>query len=307
MSTLYVIGNGFDLHHELPTSLVGFREFSKYSAFHRLYENGVFKMLADQSPDDHWNQLEQNLANFDVDELIELASQYYSDDPHENQFVYEVETSIDAITTGLTEALHNYLAVAEKKAVRPERFLRLDTNAHFISFNYTDTLERIYKIPSDRICYIHGKLNSPVGIVIGHAMKQSSVEPRPPIDLTSFTEEEMDAFADSYSPDYERAILEAHEYFRRSYKDTDACIKDSHSFLQSLSDIDNVIILGHSLAEIDQIYFEHINQNAGTKCKWWATYFPCSQKDVMFKRLEEIVGESNRINVFEMSQLTIAN
>jgi hypothetical protein len=53
MSTLYVIGNGFDLHHELPTSLVGFREFSKYSAFHRLYENGVFMMFADQSSDDH--------------------------------------------------------------------------------------------------------------------------------------------------------------------------------------------------------------------------------------------------------------
>jgi hypothetical protein len=185
--------------------------------------------------------------------------------------------------------------------------LRLDKSALFISFNYTNTLERIYNIHSDRICYIHGKLNSPVGIVMGHAMKQSSFEPRPPIDLTSFTEEEMDAFAESYSPDYESAIIEAHEYFGRSYKDTDACMKASGSFLQSLSDIDNVIILGHSLAEIDQIYFEYINQNAATKCLWWATSFPRSQKDAMFERLEEIVGDSNRINVFEMSQLTIAS
>lgn len=83
MSTLYIIGNGFDRHHGLPSSFKGFRDYSKHSDFHRLYENGVFMMLAGQDLDDHSNKLEQNLANFDVDELIEQAKEYYDDDPHE--------------------------------------------------------------------------------------------------------------------------------------------------------------------------------------------------------------------------------
>ncbi|CAK2108425.1 hypothetical protein VCRA2122O12_700001 [Vibrio crassostreae] len=29
MNKLYIIGNGFDLHHGLPTSLTGFRNYSE--------------------------------------------------------------------------------------------------------------------------------------------------------------------------------------------------------------------------------------------------------------------------------------
>lgn len=121
MGTLYVVGNGFDLHHELPTSLAGFRNYAKNSVLSRLYENGVFMMLATQNLEMHWNNLEENLANLDVDELIEQKSEYYDDDPHENQFLYEVETAIDAMTSGLTQELSNYLIKAENDVVAADR------------------------------------------------------------------------------------------------------------------------------------------------------------------------------------------
>lgn len=307
MNTLYIIGNGFDLHHGLPTSFQGFREYSKFSNFHRLYENGVFMMLADQSLAEHWNKLEQNLANFDVNDLIEQAKEYYDEDPHENQFLYEVKTAIDSITTGLVTELHNYLSKAEAQPATPNTFLALDTSARFINFNYTNTLERIYNIPSHNICYIHGKLHSSSSIVIGHGMVDPAYEPKPSIDFSKLSEDEFQAYVDEYSQDYEDAVSEAYEYFKISYKDTEACLEAASGFLQELAVIDNVIILGHSMAEIDQIYFYYINQIVRPTCRWWASYYLSSEKTTMLECLEEIVGDYNRINVFELCQLLVSN
>lgn len=304
MNKLYIIGNGFDLHHGLPTSLSGFRNYSKYSAFHTLYENGVFMMNADQTLNEHWEHLEANLANFDMDELIERMNQYYDDDPHENQFVYEVENAIYKLTKGLSEDLNEYLSLAENYPVEQDKILNLDSSARFLCFNYTNTLERIYNISPEHICYIHGKLNTPeMPIVMGHGMKTYECKPQPGIDVSTLSEEEMDAFFDSYSADYECAIHEAYEYFRRSYKDTDACIKASRAFLQSLSDTDKIVILGHSLGEIDKSYFDYINEIVGPNCQWWASYYQSSQKDVIYQRLDEIVEDEKRMNLLEVSQL----
>lgn len=60
--------------------------------------------------------------------------------------------------------------------------------------------------------------------------------------------------------------------------------------------------LRHSLAEIDLVYFECINQLVGNKCRWWATYYPSSEKESIYDRLEMIVGDKARVNVLEMSQ-----
>ena len=303
MGTLYIIGNGFDLHHGLTTSLKGFRDYSKSSVFGHLYENGVFMMQADQDPIQHWNNLEENLANLDIDELIEQKSEYYDDDPHKNEFLYEVEKAIDAITSGLVQELSNYLIKAERESIVADSLLELDTNAYFINFNYTNTLERVYGVKNENICYIHGKLNSQSEIVIGHAMKDSGYIPEPKIDISTWPEEAKEAYINAYSPDYESALEHAHSYFKRSYKDTDSCLAYASNFLESLCGIDKVIILGHSLAEIDQVYFEDINRKVGKDCLWWASCYSMSEKRGIFERLEMIVGEKNRICVFELSQL----
>ena len=305
MGTLYVIGNGFDMHHGLPTSLAGVRDYAKDSAFGRLYENGVFMMLAHQKLEVHWNNLEENLANLDVDELMEQKREYYDDDPHENQFLYEVEVAIDAITLGLVQELCSYLIKAEKQDVEADKQLRLDTNARFLSFNYTNTLERIYAIPSENICYIHGNLNNQAGVVIGHAMKDSDYKPEPKVDMSTWPEEVIEAYTDAYSQDYESALESAHSYFKKSFKDSGDCLTLASDFFYPLRDIDNVIILGHSLAEIDYVYFEYINQLVGMECQWWGTYYPSDEKESIYESLEMIVGDKNRVNVFEMSQLQI--
>lgn len=304
MNKLYIIGNGFDLHHGLPTSLTGFRNYSEHSKFHRLYENGVFMMPANQTLDEHWQQLETNLSNFDVDVLLEYAKEYYDDDPHKDQFIYEVKSALNALTMGLKKDLNSYLSLAESSTVEDGKVLPIDTSARFLCFNYTNTLERIYNISSDRICYIHGKLNSTdAPIVIGHGMKASEYKAPPTIDISTLSEAEFEAFSDSYSPDYEYAVSEAHKYFKRSYKDTATCIQGSSLFLQSLVDIDKVVILGHSITDIDKPYLDYVNKIVRPNCQWEASFYPSSEKDVIHNRLEEIVDDENRMKLIEMSQL----
>ncbi|CAK2061026.1 hypothetical protein VCRA2122O12_410004 [Vibrio crassostreae] len=78
----------------------------------------------------------------------------------------------------------------------------------------------------------------------------------------------------------------------------------SSLFLQSLVDIDRVMILGHSIAEIDEPYFGYINKIVGPNCQWWASYHSSSQRGVIHNRLEGVVDDENRMKLFEMSLLT---
>ena len=72
MTALYIIGNGFDIHHGID---------SKYSAFGKFLfvndretYNFVEKYFAVE--DDFWSDFEARLADFDAGSLIENASDF---------------------------------------------------------------------------------------------------------------------------------------------------------------------------------------------------------------------------------------
>ena len=69
---LYIIGNGFDRHHNIPSNYSDFGHYLKTvdSETYREVEN---YFCVD---DDFWWQFEEQLANFDADTTIEYASQF---------------------------------------------------------------------------------------------------------------------------------------------------------------------------------------------------------------------------------------
>src|ERR1700753_1181866 len=69
INTLYVIGNGFDLHHELRTS---YFEFANYLKEHNisLYHNLESYISYPTSNNNLWSQFESNLANLDIEEIL---------------------------------------------------------------------------------------------------------------------------------------------------------------------------------------------------------------------------------------------
>ena len=44
----------------------------------------------------------------------------------------------------------------------------INNTCKILNFNYTDTLERAYKVPAENILYIHGKALSSKKLVVGH-------------------------------------------------------------------------------------------------------------------------------------------
>ena len=69
---LYIIGNGFDLHHRIPSSYSNFGAFLKK----RDPETASLVETYFATDDDFWFEFESRLADFDAHSLIEHASDF---------------------------------------------------------------------------------------------------------------------------------------------------------------------------------------------------------------------------------------
>ncbi|WP_446314703.1 AbiH family protein [Vibrio vulnificus] len=50
-------------------------------------------------------------------------------------------------------------------------------------------------------------------------------------------------------------------------------IRDKAEFFYNLKNINEVIISGYSLADVDLPYFEHLSKSVSPEAKWTATYY----------------------------------
>lgn len=98
---LYIIGNGFDLAHGLPTAYWNFREYLEkvdcgfLSAFEEHYF--IYPNMSEKAKKDLlWNELETNLANIDEDVIIEDAT--------------SIEMNLESGEVGIEDTLYDYFS-----------------------------------------------------------------------------------------------------------------------------------------------------------------------------------------------------
>lgn len=308
MTKVYVIGNGFDLHHNLHTSFRGFMDFLEYDPVRITFEKYLYCEAGD-TYEKMWKNLEKSLSKFDIDVLIEDKRSYYDDDPHNDSFLYEVNSVIENLTTRLVDRLNTYLTIANCSSDESCKSFNFDPSFHFICFNYTNTLERIYKIPKTKICYIHGMLNSDIyPLVVGHGNEHPTFysEENKPLrnSVIGFSvDEEIEAFKDTYCPVFEESVEAAHSYYERNRKKTEDCIALHQKFLSSLTNITEIIILGHSLGEVDHSYFHLLSEATTKDCLWRVSYYLNDEKETLEKSLRGIVKGKQKIESFRMSDL----
>ena len=70
-------------------------------------------------------------------------------------------------------------------------------------------------------------------------------------------------------------------YFQKTYKDTFGIIQMNQNFFDSLININEIFILGHSLSSVDMDYFVEIRKRVLHSCKWYISYFSESDLDNM--------------------------
>lgn len=213
---------------------------------------------------------EERLADFDAHSLVEncehlvvpYSSEEWSDAFH-HDFAFELDQIVLALSEGLMSAFTNWVSqiVVPSRASLSVPRARIDSTARFISFNYTDTLQRLYGVSSDRVWHIHGAAAGSDPLVLGHGW-------RPRLDETwgarLDVEHEDVRFAEG------ARIID--RYFARSFKPTDKIIADNSERFAALVNVDDIRVLGHSFSDVDLPYMKEIFASVRPRARWRISY-----------------------------------
>ena len=304
---LYVIGNGFDLHHVIQSSYFNFKDFLEEND-PEVY-NVVDKYLG--NVENFWWNFEKNLAFLDEDQILDHALNYlvsygaddWSDANH-HDYQYEINEITEPLTSGLKQNFVDWILQIEIQ-YKKNQMLDLDKESLFFSFNYTSTLEKLYQIKNVNIKYIHGKaINSDSDLILGHDYKKTNNKP----DLEKIRRELGEEVYNEYLEELggeDVRVTEGYDiinsYFTDTYKPTSDIIKENKAFFMKMKNINEIIILGHSLEEVDIPYFEKIFKSVdNSKVKWIVSYH--NEEDIPKHRqtLKNIGIKDKQINNVRM-------
>ncbi|MGG0360134.1 bacteriophage abortive infection AbiH family protein [Bacillus tropicus] len=267
---LFIIGNGFDLGHDLPTQYWNFRCYLEehQGDFLRDFEEKYY-LWGEWLQTYLWNDLEYNLANIDEHVLIE-------------QMLQKTDLGLESGNIGIEDTLNNYFGgefkyieeltyylkewievVNQELAVKNRRTSLINENHQdiFINFNYTTTLEDIYNISRSNVLHIHGVVNSDDELVLGHS--NSSRIDYFKENYTNY----QNIFDEQRAPIYK--VLA--DYCSKTYKDVDNYI--DQLFPLNFDAVERVIIIGHSLGDVDLPYFKEVKEQVNENTEWHVYYF----------------------------------
>lgn len=257
MKPLFILGNGFDRAHSLKTSYSDFYEWlmirwrsdvvAELQSIFPVQQDGEFLL---------WHQFEKALTQYDKAAIEGWAwnSLYLATIEEDGR---KTVTSGDILDTAISVIVRNsFSAWVNDIEINGTRKFSFDRNAKFITFNYTETLERMYSIPADRILHVHGKAHSDSGIIVGH---RTMVDPL----SGSFVDNDFRGNNGKIQNLLDLADL---------YKPSEAIIEQNSLFFDSLKGIDAVIVIGHSCSDVDRLYFEATAANVRPDAKWMFCY-----------------------------------
>lgn len=271
---LYIVGNGFDLHHGIQSSYAAFGRYLKeidsetYSQMERYFS----------VDDDFWWQFEAQLANLDTDSLLDDAAAYlpsygaedWSDAGH-HDYEYELGRAVTAISSTLRFRFSEWVRqlVIPPPIMMIGNLLPLRRDARYLSFNYTDTLQRMYGILDSSVTHIHGaaaRANDP--LVLGHGWERTAA----------------DSFNHGIDPESADVRVMAgneivNQYFTETFKPTARVIEMHQPFFRCLSGIKNIFIMGHSLSSVDLPYLHELQRHLGNSDVQWQVSFHESSEE----------------------------
>lgn len=291
MGTLFIIGNGFDLEHNLETKYEHFKAFLEEknnekdtyvcnevytlpdgteSISEDLAVEIIYQVISDSAGEsDNWWNFEELLGRLDFSEINDLAENVfikdsitgeydldYSSTEENVRFVFQA--AVIAFDVWLPKLFREWILKIEDDLNRLEpiedvqKLINSKKDAYFINFNYTSTLESLYKV--EKVFHIHGNSETSNDLILGH----KAVDP----DIKNHDAREEN----------EQLILKILE------KNTeDAKLNLNFFWKNSINyPVDEIIIIGHSMGSVDQGYFNWIFRHSpvqnilinNDKCKY---------------------------------------
>lgn len=280
MERLFIIGNGFDIAHDLKTKYTDFKNY-----LHATYPNASYKcgavpesiMMSDGEEvydDDDvvgflvkvisdagkkgmaWSDLENTIGELD---FIEFFDDYNPDeDDNEWHEVYKNETiayKISNVTRMIKDYFSEWIKTIDTSNTKPksafEKLINKDEDL-FLTFNYTDTLEKIYH--AKNVYHIHGKQGEE--LIFGHGNSQN------------WYCKYMDSNIGS-----ENLMFELQNILK---KDTNAVIQRYKHIFKQLGSVNAIYSYGFSFSKVDLVYIKEICKVSSTKNITW--YLNCYDK-----------------------------
>jgi hypothetical protein len=272
---LYVIGNGFDVHHCIDSKYVDFKEWLMQN------QNGRLIGMMDRffsNETEFWSEIEKALGEYNEESITEFCEPENDEDfklEHTGQWQAGIEDSIPTFFSPtmneFREAFDNWVRSIVIRGIEID--LQLPLKAKYLTFNYTETLESAYHIPQQNVLHIHGsRMVKGDVFVIGHGNPKEVNEP----------------FADeSLLLPYQNAYSEIISIMNEWTKHPKAIIREHKDFFDSLNSCKGVCVMGLSYNDIDMPYLKEVAASVAPDCKWWLYYY---SKDDM-KKAEAAAAE----------------
>ena len=268
LDRLYVIGNGFDIHHEIESKYWDFKKWVQKTK----NDSSLIGLMDTFFSNDRefWGDIENALGEYDEEEITDYCE---PDNPkdfkydHPGQWQDGVEGGISWV---FVQTMNQFRAVFEEW-VRSidisgiETDLYIPKTAKYLTFNYTETLEQGYGVPAQNVLHIHGnRLNPNDEFVLGHG---------------NYRDEGSPFLNESILLPYQNAYSSVIRIMNEWKKSPRMLIEKDKLFFQSLSTCKGVCVLGLSYNGIDMPYLDEIVSNIAPNCKWLLYYHSKEDKD----------------------------
>jgi len=267
-STLYIIGNGFDLHHKLKTQYVDFKNFLKTSGEYEFLDALSLSFNLTDDKEFLWQDLEETIKKCIS---IPYSQSIHPSEQSKSYTTEQLVNKLNFISKNIDSKFYDWIKSIENtmndNISLDYNFKKFNfVNSLFLSYNYTNVLEDYYNISSEQIFHIHGSFSEsiPETLYVGFGDSNFKV-------LSSYhnliTKISADSDSDSiYKIDYSRerkgldpvtesALTGFLDYFTSRNKL--AYISDTKlydyviSVLNKMHSIENVVVLGHSFGPSD--------------------------------------------------------
>lgn len=295
---IFIVGNGFDLNFKLPTSPDNYKKCLESFTIEGSSGSSSALDFFDQYIDDYWSNTEQSLADLDLVSLSAdnvVSPDYLSD--HESDRdggIFQMEQLSNDVINARNEALALMVSEADSTHIDTSTINKAAfDNAVIISFNYTTTLERLYDLNKSTVLHIHGCLEngdrlifgfkddesySPDGALVTNTFlsKQLDIEIEKIESNSLLSRDEKDEqieslrdnynFNDYYIDEQNNVLVQLYHQNQKEFQ-----FNELKSFLNknigSNSKFEEIVVLGHSLNDVDSEYFELIEKYI--RPKYW--------------------------------------
>lgn len=265
MKEIYIIGNGFDLHHGLNTSYENYKKYlmkvnpdyvRQFDDFLKRYVFVKDPVTEDGLSIEQWSELEkytEKIYEYDLNEILEKAVESAQTDADQAGYWHGVQYMCSVYSkwiNGIRTSFADWIKTIECEKGRKDRSLHLNKNALYLNFNYTSTLECLYDIPPENILHIHGDVNHT--IIFGNDKKPNK-------------EIKDNTLPINHNRDADRRINESAEILNKVLRETNAYYKNTLSliaknkeFFERIRKCDKIIFMGFGFGEEDANYVREV-------------------------------------------------